>query len=91
VSAGSGAWLRRQREACGWSRQELAILITDAAVTAPAPALESYISRWEAGKVGISARYRQPGRDQRPLRALPGMHHRMRSRRVLGARLRWCI
>jgi transcriptional regulator with XRE-family HTH domain len=62
VSAGSGAWLRRQREACGWSRQELAIRITGAAgsaVTAPVPALESYISRWEAGKVEISARYRQ--------------------------------
>ena len=33
----------------------------------------------------------QPGRDQRPHRALPGMHHRMRRRCVLGARLRWCI
>jgi hypothetical protein len=29
------------------------------AVTAPVPALESYISRWEAGNVAISARYRQ--------------------------------
>jgi excisionase family DNA binding protein len=29
------------------------------AVTAPVPALESYISRWEAGTVAISARYRQ--------------------------------
>jgi len=62
VSAGFGAWLRRQREGRGWSRQELAIRIAGAAgsaVTAPVPALESYISRWETGNVAISARYRQ--------------------------------
>ena len=62
VSAGFGAWLRRQREGRGWSRQELAIRMAGAAgsaVTAPVPALESYISRWEAGNVAISARYRQ--------------------------------
>jgi ketosteroid isomerase-like protein len=33
----------------------------------------------------------QPGRDQRPHRALSRMPHRMRGRCVLGARLRWCI
>ena len=62
MSAGFGAWLRRQREGRGWSRQELAIRMAGAAgsaVTAPVPALESYISRWEAGTVAISARYRQ--------------------------------
>ena len=62
MSAGSGAWLRLQREGRGWSRQELAIRMAGAAgsaVTAPVPALESYISRWEAGTVAISARYRQ--------------------------------
>lgn len=62
MSAESGAWLRRQREGRGWSRQDLAIRIAGAAgsaVTAPVPALESYISRWEAGNVQISARYRQ--------------------------------
>ena len=62
VSAGSGAWLRREREGRGWSRRELAIRLAGAAgsaVTAPVPALESYISRWEAGNVAISARYRQ--------------------------------
>lgn len=62
MSAGFGAWLRRQRERRGWSRRELAGRIADAAgsaVTAPVPALESYISRWEAGTVAISARYRQ--------------------------------
>jgi transcriptional regulator with XRE-family HTH domain len=62
VSAESGAWLRRQRQGHGWTRQELAIRIADAAgsaVTAPVPALESYISRWEAGNVQMSARYQQ--------------------------------
>jgi hypothetical protein len=33
----------------------------------------------------------QPRRDQRPLRALSRMHHRMRRRFVRGARLRRCI
>jgi transcriptional regulator with XRE-family HTH domain len=62
VSAAFGAWLRRQREARGWSRNELARRMADAAgsaVTAPAHALETYLSRWEAGHVAISARYRQ--------------------------------
>ena len=62
MNAGSGAWLRRQREGRGWSRRELAIRLAGAAgsaVIAPVPALESYISRWEAGNVAISARYRQ--------------------------------
>jgi len=62
VSVVFGGWLRRQREGRGWSRRELAIRIAGAAgsaVTAPVPALESYISRWEAGTVAISARYRQ--------------------------------
>ena len=62
VSAAFGAWLRRQREARGWSRSELARRMTDAAgsaVTAPAHVLEGYLSRWEAGHVAISARYRQ--------------------------------
>jgi excisionase family DNA binding protein len=62
VSAGFGGWLRRQREGHGWSRREPVVRIAGAAgsaVTAPVPALESYISRWEAGNVAISARYRQ--------------------------------
>jgi len=62
VSAAFGAWLRRQREARGWSRSELACRMADAAgsaVTAPAHVLECYLSRWEAGHVAISARYRQ--------------------------------
>ena len=62
VSAAFGAWLRRQREARGWSRTELARRMADAvgsAVTAPAHVLECYLSRWEAGHVAISARYRQ--------------------------------
>jgi excisionase family DNA binding protein len=62
VSAAFGAWLRRQREARGWSRNELACRMADAAgsaVTAPAHVLECYLSRWEAGHVAISARYRQ--------------------------------
>ena len=62
VSAAFGAWLRRQREARGWSRSELACRMADAAgsaVTAPAHVLETYLSRWEAGHVAISARYRQ--------------------------------
>ena len=62
MSAVFGAWLRRERERRGWSRRELALRIAGAAgsaVTAPVPALESYISRWEAGNVAISARYRQ--------------------------------
>jgi excisionase family DNA binding protein len=62
VSAAFGAWLRRQREARGWSRTELAHRMADAAgsaVTAPAHVLESYLSRWEAGNVAISGRYRQ--------------------------------
>jgi excisionase family DNA binding protein len=62
VSAAFGAWLRRQREARGWSRGELACRMADAAgsaVTAPVHVLECYLSRWEAGHVAISARYRQ--------------------------------
>ena len=62
MSAGFGVWLRRQREGRGWSRRELAIRLAGAAgsaVTAPVPALQSYISRWEAETVAISARYRQ--------------------------------
>jgi len=62
VSAAFGVWLRRQREARGWSRSELACRMADAAgsaVTAPAHVLETYLSRWEAGHVAISARYRQ--------------------------------
>jgi excisionase family DNA binding protein len=62
VSAAFGAWLRREREARGWSRSELACRMADAAgsaVTAPAHVLETYLSRWEAGHVVISARYRQ--------------------------------
>lgn len=62
MSAAFGVWLRRQREARGWSRSELARRMTDAAgsaVTAPAHVLETYLSRWEAGHVTISARYRQ--------------------------------
>ena len=62
MSAAFGAWLRRQREARGWSRSELACRMADAAgsaVTAPAHVLECYLSRWEAGHVAISARYRQ--------------------------------
>ena len=62
MSAAFGAWLRRQREARGWSRSELACRMADAAgsaVTAPAHVLETYLSRWEAGHVAISARYRQ--------------------------------
>ena len=62
MSAESGAWLKRQREARGWSRNELARRMTDAAgsaVTAPVRVLEGYLSRWEAGNVAISARYRQ--------------------------------
>jgi transcriptional regulator with XRE-family HTH domain len=51
-----------EREAREWSRNELARRMADAAgsaVTAPAHVLESYLSRWEAGNVPISARYRQ--------------------------------
>jgi excisionase family DNA binding protein len=62
VSAAFGAWLWRQCEARGWSRNELARRMADAAgsaVTAPAHVLECYLSRWEAGHVTISARYRQ--------------------------------
>src|SRR6266699_4965413 len=62
VSAEFGAWLRRQREARGWSRHELARRMTDAAGTAVTPtahALESYLSRWESGNAKISGRYRQ--------------------------------
>ena len=62
MSAEFGAWLRRNREARGWSRNELARRMTDAAgsaVTPSAHALESYISRWESGNAKISGRYRQ--------------------------------
>jgi transcriptional regulator with XRE-family HTH domain len=58
------AWLREQRLAHGWSMAEMGRQIQHAARTTgdhtlPGTAiLASYIRRWEAGKVGLTERYR---------------------------------
>jgi transcriptional regulator with XRE-family HTH domain len=58
------AWLREQRLARGWSMAEMGRQIQHAARTngdhtLPGTAiLASYIRRWEAGKVGLTERYR---------------------------------
>jgi tetratricopeptide (TPR) repeat protein len=58
------AWLREQRLARGWSITEMGRQLQQAAKTAgdhtvPGTAiLASYVRRWEAGKIGITERYR---------------------------------
>jgi transcriptional regulator with XRE-family HTH domain len=58
------AWLREQRLARGWSMAEMGRQIQHAAKgtgdhTVPCTAiLASYVRRWEAGKIGLTERYR---------------------------------
>ena len=58
------AWLREQRLARGWSVAEMGRQLQQAAKTAgdhtvPRTAiLTSYVRRWEAGKIGLTERYR---------------------------------
>jgi len=63
VSTGIGAWLRKQREARGWARREMARRLTQAAQAAgdaTVPGIENlctYIRRWEFGRHGPTERY----------------------------------
>jgi transcriptional regulator with XRE-family HTH domain len=58
------AWLREQRLARGWSMAEMGRQLQQAARntgdhTVPSTAiLASYVRRWEAGKIGLTERYR---------------------------------
>lgn len=58
------AWLREQRLARGWSVAEMGRQLQQAAKatsdhTVPRAAiLASYVRRWEAGKIGLTERYR---------------------------------
>jgi transcriptional regulator with XRE-family HTH domain len=57
-------WLREQRLAAGWSIAEMGRQLQQAAKatgdhTVPGTAiLASYVRRWEAGKIGLTERYR---------------------------------
>ena len=61
---GIGAWLRRQREARGWARREMAVRLTQAAQAVSdttVPGIENlctYIRRWEFGRHGPTERYK---------------------------------
>jgi transcriptional regulator with XRE-family HTH domain len=61
---GTGAWLRRQREARGWARREMAVRLTQAANgvdDTTVPTIEhlcTYIRRWESSRHGPTERYR---------------------------------
>ena len=61
---GIGAWLRRQREARGWARREMAVRLTQAAQAVSdttVPSIENlctYIRRWEFGRHGPTERYK---------------------------------
>lgn len=60
---GVGAWLRKQREARGWARREMARRLTQAAQATgdmSVPTIENlctYIRRWEFGRHGPTERY----------------------------------
>jgi transcriptional regulator with XRE-family HTH domain len=59
-----GAWLREQRLAHGWSVAEMgrqlhrAAKVTDDHTVPRTAILASYVRRWEAGKIGLTERYR---------------------------------
>ncbi|MBV9451194.1 MAG: helix-turn-helix transcriptional regulator [Streptosporangiaceae bacterium] len=61
---GIGAWLRKQREARGWARREMAIRLTQAAQAigdTTVPGIEhlcTYIRRWESSRHDLTERYK---------------------------------
>lgn len=63
MSTGIGAWLRKQREARGWARREMARRLTQAALAVgdtTVPGIENlctYVRRWEFNRHGPTERY----------------------------------